>query len=275
MPTLLEFMGGCIAPQGAGAMTTDFQAFAKGGRCINIVSLDASTHAVVMPHTTNLKSGGPYFYILNDDATDTVDLEYPASANMLTNPEDFTHADWEKLGDDVPVVTGNTHVAPDGTTTADRVDFGTAGNSSRLKQDVTIDETKPHVPSLFVQNLESYPVNINLTYGNGSDIHVIPVDSAWHLLIGTAPVGTNDQFRIQKKSEDAAFSVAVWGAQLLEATWYEDYIPQSYTTAFHTLSADRLVEVYLANAAFDGLAKRWLVSSEHTFSVGGTISVAP
>ena len=51
-------------------------------------------------------------------------------ANLLTAPSDFSDAAWEKgqNGTGVtPVVTTNTGAAPDGTTTADRIQFVTAG----------------------------------------------------------------------------------------------------------------------------------------------------
>lgn len=272
MVSLAEFMGGCVAPEGDGGVTTDFQAFVRGGRCININSLSSSSHAIAMPHTAGLKSGGPYFWIANADATNTIDIEYPTSNNLLTQPEDFSHADWDLEGGDAPTVSTNTTVAPDGTTTADTITFGAAGSTSYLKQDVTIDQTEPHIGSVFAQNLESTPRDIVISTGHGDTVVTIPADSAWHLVMVTPVLGATDEFRIGKVQGHAAFDMALWGAQLTESTWYQDYIPVSYAGAIATVGTTSVREVVLADAPFDGVAGRWLASGDRTFSSGGTLS---
>lgn len=87
----------------------------------------------------NLAPGAYWYWILSYDDDDVpsdpvgpvqgnVTLE--VDANLLTAPSDYTNAAWEKghngTGSD-PVVTANAGTAPDGTATADRVQFVTAG----------------------------------------------------------------------------------------------------------------------------------------------------
>ena len=63
-----------------------------------------------------------------------------AGANLITAPSDFGNAAW--VGDNSsgtnPVVTTNTGVGPDGTTTADQIVFSRGSGFSRLSQSVTV-----------------------------------------------------------------------------------------------------------------------------------------
>jgi hypothetical protein len=80
-----------------------------------------------------------------------------AATNVILWSDDFTNAAWIKLGGgtgSVPVVTPNDAIAPDGTLTADRVDFAlnggtTLSDDSKLSQSQTI--ASPNTTSVWLK----------------------------------------------------------------------------------------------------------------------------
>jgi hypothetical protein len=60
-----------------------------------------------------------------------------ARVNLLTKTEQFDDAAWSRIGT-APTVTANAAVAPDGTTTADRLAFSASGISNRLAQALSV-----------------------------------------------------------------------------------------------------------------------------------------
>jgi hypothetical protein len=253
----------------------DTQLFPKG-RVVRIADIDLdATHSLVLPDTQRLTTGGPYFYLINADDAFECSVTY-LDQNILANPEDFDNANWTKVGSDPPTVTANTHVAPDGTTTADTVNFAptTDGVSSQLSDTgLSLTTTEPHYMSVWVKNLESFPIVLHLIASSSSAyLDTIQPDGEWHLVGGSPTEVASQTFRIQKRTGDAGFSVALWGAQMTQTSTMRDYVPQSYTNpVIATLDFDEAVEIWLSNAIADGCAKIWTPGNIRAFSEGGVI----
>ena len=150
-----------------------------------------------------------------------------APNNLLTFSEQFDNSAWQKFGGGVataPAVTANAGVAPDGTTTADRVQFTLNGGTtstdrSLLSQSATLATSFPYTYSIWVRSLTG-----TLSMGIGCDNLVgntpITVTTEWQrftvsgIATGTAGVALLQLRGGQTPVQSNAADVLVWGAQL-------------------------------------------------------------
>jgi hypothetical protein len=150
-----------------------------------------------------------------------------APNNLLTFSEQFDNAAWQKFGGGVataPAVTANAGIAPDGTTTADRVQFALNGGAtstdrSLLSQSATLATSFPYTYSIWVRSLSG-----TLSMGIGCDNLVgntpITVTTTWQRFTvsgtatGTAGVALLQLRGGQAPTQSNAADVFVWGAQL-------------------------------------------------------------
>jgi hypothetical protein len=160
-----------------------------------------------------------------------------AATNVILWSDDFTNAAWVKLGGgtgSAPVVTPNDAIAPDGTLTADRVDFAlnggtTLSDSSKLSQSQTI--ASPNTTSVWLKTVDDSTKILRLNR-SGVDNN-ITVTGVWQRFAFTGTVDTSNDVRISLRGDtgtsDSA-SVHIWRAQLETGTEATSEIKTEATT---------------------------------------------
>jgi hypothetical protein len=154
-----------------------------------------------------------------------------APANLFLRSEEFDNAAWVKQGNGVataPTVTANSGVAPDGTSTADRVQLslngGTAtGDISLIYQSVTLTSV-PAIFSVYLKSNTASSFNMQITNPDGSStaITVTPEWQRFNGISASAAGTTNYQIRLrggQSPVNPNTADVLMWGAQLEPVTY--------------------------------------------------------
>jgi hypothetical protein len=150
--------------------------------------------------------------------------------NLLTYSEQFDNAAWSKLGagtGSVPVVTANAAVAPDGTMTADRIDFNRgAGNltsdqsSIAQNQAVVMTAGIQYTARFYVKAATGGDIGKIMSYRTvaGAAYSNVTLTDAWRLVTLTA-TSAAVQLLLELISRgtagsDNSFSALVWGADV-------------------------------------------------------------
>lgn len=163
-----------------------------------------------------------------------------ASSNLILRSEDFDNAAWIKNGGGTglaPTVTPNFGVCPDGSASADRVQFSIGGGSSsadvsEIKQFAVA--TSPVISVWLKSNTGS---NQTVSIGYGSVLQVIVTADWKRFEFATSGVSQSFEIRVRGDQESSDADILVWGAQLeTGATEASSYIPTS--TASSTRGAD-------------------------------------
>jgi len=182
--------------------------------------------------------------------------------NLLTFTEQFDNAAWTKTNQNsasVPTVTANAGTAPDGTMTAERVQFArtgtTATDRSRLEQqNVPISATTNYVFSVWMKSFGGANQTVTLfpNWGSGSAL-VVTVTSDWQRfsvsaasgasIIGTPVIGLG-----YTTNSVTSADVLVWGAQLETGSTATSY--QRVSSIYDVTEAGVASVSYLA---FDGV----------------------
>jgi len=147
-----------------------------------------------------------------------------ARTNLITYSEDFGNAYWTKNGD--ASVTANTHVAPDGTTTADTV-TGTAGGSGLVFR--TGFSSSGQVKSIWARTV-SGTGNANIIVDQNSTL-VSALTTDWKRIeISNAENdgGNLDVFYAVDFRGGGLEEVVLWGAQVVQGS-PTSYIPTAGT----------------------------------------------
>jgi hypothetical protein len=162
-----------------------------------------------------------------------------APSNLLTFSEQFDDAAWLKLSGGTgvtPVVTANAGVAPDGTTTADRVVLNrgagtTASDISRLFQDAPDPSGGFGVYSVYLRSFDGVS-SYSIRLANGNAEANITVTPSWQRfsLISTS-TSVNAQIRVQGDQNQQTADILVWGAQLEPVTYQTVPGPYVATTS--------------------------------------------
>jgi hypothetical protein len=144
-----------------------------------------------------------------------------AATNVILWSDDFTNAAWVKQGGgtgSVPVVTPNDAIAPDGTLTADRVDFAlnggtSADDQSKLSQTQTI--ASPNTTSVWLKTVDGSTKILRLN--RAGVVNNITVTGVWQRFEFTGTIDVSSNVRIGLRGDrgtaDSA-SVHIWRAQL-------------------------------------------------------------
>jgi hypothetical protein len=112
--------------------------------------------------------------------------------NLLTYSEDLTNAAWDKTGN--VTVTGNTLVAPNGSTTADTLFETAVNNEHYLQRTLTPATNTQYVFSTYVKYLNRKYIGLRIVYGNGAQDTLAIFDiqnGTYYGYDGSAPTATS------------------------------------------------------------------------------------
>jgi hypothetical protein len=164
--------------------------------------------------------------------------------NLLTYSEDFSNAAWLKLGT-APVVTANTTIAPDGTTTADQIFFSASGSSNRINQVVGV--TALNTLSIWLRGSVGGE-QIKVWNGWNTIEQTVTLTTSWQRFVFTE-TAINASSGLYLYAVTGTPTIFAWGAQLVQGATPGEYQPTAATTAavqytdpFGGSTADKLVE---------------------------------
>jgi hypothetical protein len=169
-----------------------------------------------------------------------------ASTNLFLRSEEFDNASWSKSftgAGSIPIVTANAGVAPDGTMTAERVQFaiGTdiVGDRSFMRQAITT--AGDYTISMYVKSNTGVAQEIGI-HREGSSLLSVIVPNEWtRITLSDNFTGSNFaglELRGTLGTGDLTSDILVWGAQLEELPFASSYIKT--TTTAVTRAADNL-----------------------------------
>jgi hypothetical protein len=167
----------------------------------------------------------------------------PAHTNLCLRSQEFDNAAWAKNSggaSSAPVVTANAAVAPDGTMTADRVDFSAVNASGDICDIAQAPGTTngTYTFSVWIRGV-SGSGTINLFFYDGSLVTPVVVNytTTWQRYSITKAVATNagGAFLIGGHhawpADIAAQSVYLWGAQFETGSIAHSYMPTTSASA--------------------------------------------
>jgi hypothetical protein len=160
---------------------------------------------------------------------------------LFLRSEEFDNAYWDKgqSGDgEIPVVTANQGIAPDGTMTADRVVFNIPSTAIDSQSRLVAGSTSPTgqaVSSVFLKSNTSSSYTMRFRFK--AEISLITVTPEWQRLDISANNASNESFQINLRVNNAVFGgtdnfadILIWGAQLEPASTASSYIPTVAST---------------------------------------------
>ena len=180
--------------------------------------------------------------------------------NLLVHSDQFDNASWTKntVGlASAPIVTANAAVAPDGTTSADKVVFvaPASGDFSELSQMATV-SAGTYAGSFYVKADSAGDIGkiIAFRHVSGGAYLLVTLSSTWQR-IQRAETQVANTFEIALRpavgTSSGTVSVQLWGAQLEAGAFATSYIPT--TTAAVTRAADTASVTNLANIGYNAL----------------------
>ena len=156
-----------------------------------------------------------------------------ARTNIALRSEDFDNVAWSKSAG--TTVTANDAIAPDGTQTADRVDFATADIG--ITQAITVTAGVTYQASIWVKGTAGETINLS----NSQAVTIATLTGDWQRLsLSATPDSTSGFLFISTFNGVTARSVQLWGAQFEEGAFATSYIP---TTASAVTRATDVVRI--------------------------------
>lgn len=139
-----------------------------------------------------------------------------APENLLSYSEQFNNPAWT-LG--AASVTANATTAPDGTTTADKIDLTAAANS-RITQSIAVSNTTMTL-SVWIRSDSALTVLLGNTLSSDSPINVT---TSWQRFVWTGTLAAGTQLFGIRNGEALAKTIYIWGAQLERSSTARPYI---------------------------------------------------
>lgn len=185
-------------------------------------------------------------------------LVEPSRENLFLRSEQFNNAAWLKTvsGAGVaPIVTANAATAPDGTTTADRVQFDAGGvlstDRSILSQSVTL-SAADHTQTFYLKsNSGAGSQEVAIYADSNTRTSETITENSWTRVEFTrTSFGGGVGWGIAAQGNfDQTLDLLVWGAQLEEGSYATSYIKTEATT--QTRAADVISQTGLASLIGD------------------------
>lgn len=147
-----------------------------------------------------------------------------APENLLQYSEQFNNPAWT-LG--AAFVTANATTAPDGTTTADKIDL-TAAVNSRITQSIAVPNTTMTL-SVWIRSDSALTVLLGNTLSNDSSINVT---TSWQRFVWTGILASGTQLFGIRNGEALAKTIYIWGAQLERHSTARPYISTTTTARY-------------------------------------------
>ena len=162
---------------------------------------------------------------------------WESRTNLLLRSEELDNASWAKVaaGDGViPVVTANQTIAPDGTLSADRVDFvrvtASAGNSSLINSNSNTVTAISYFGTVYIKAATTADVGkqLNFRHVSAGAFLVVTLTADWQLVgrVETGVAGSRFmQIGISETLPQTSVSAFIWGAQVEAGAFATPYIP--------------------------------------------------
>lgn len=184
----------------------------------------------------------------------------PAATNLLTYSADFSQGVWSRTG---MTATPNDRAAPDGTTTATRIDATTTGRLQRFG-DGSVGAL--HTSSLWIYSATAQSINFGF-YDGGSftQSFAIPANR-WTRVQLSRNYSSTDR-RLWILENGVAYTIWIWGWQLETGSAASSHV--ATTTAQASRAADILTLDWGAKGVTDGT-----ITVRYTFDDGSSQDVA-
>jgi len=207
----------------------------SAGLGIDFTCDDGLGAVTVRGHSTNLQNVGVDTFLTNTTTSPKMVMKLDGTLgwtphNLFTYSEQFNNAAWVvgALGTGAtPTVTANAGTAPDGTTTADRIQYSlgggtTSGDQSFIKQTATVPSGASGTASYYIKSYDGSTYHLLITKPDGSEKN-ITVTSTWQQFETTsAGIGSAAFFVYTRggrtPTNENTVDILLWGAQLNRGT---------------------------------------------------------